>query len=231
MNKLFIVILSFLLTGCSLFQPSMQKTFESSIENAPYDAIIVPGVPYNGSSWSTTMKMRIHWSKYLYENGITKNIIYSGGAVYTNYYEYKVMKLYGIELGIPDSVIFIDSLAEHSVENVYYGFLESKKYGFSNIALATDIFQAKNVRKFIDKHELPIAILPAVFDSLMTLDRYEPLIKPESTKSVIFISIEDRENLFQRLKGTLGRQIIWNIEDVNNTRYQNKFRRQGRLIE
>ena len=231
MNKGFIVALPFLLLGCSLLQPSMQKTFENSVENAPYDAIIVPGVPYNGSGWSTTMKMRVHWSKYLYERNIAKNIIYSGGAVYTNYYECKVMRLYALGLGIPDSVIFLDTIAEHSLENLYYGYLESKNYNFSKIALATDIFQAKNVRKFINKHELPISIIPAVFDSLMTLDRFEPAINPESAISSMFISIEDRENLIQRLKGTLGQQINWNIEDVRKKKFQNRFRRQGRLIE
>ncbi|MBK6447061.1 MAG: hypothetical protein IPF81_17685 [Bacteroidetes bacterium] len=39
--------------------------------------VVVPGVQFEDSSWSETMQARILWSKYLYDKGIAKNIMYS----------------------------------------------------------------------------------------------------------------------------------------------------------
>ncbi|NPA67471.1 MAG: YdcF family protein, partial [Chlorobi bacterium] len=108
---------------------------------APYDAIIVPGVPFDGKEWSDIMKMRVYWSYLLYKRGVAEHIIYSGGAVYSPYYESEIMKLYAIKLGIPDSVIFTDTVAEHSTENLWYSFKLAKQKGFKKLALATDPVQ------------------------------------------------------------------------------------------
>src|SRR5438067_574875 len=66
---------------------------DSSINS--FDAIIVPGVPFENGRWSQTMKSRVGWSYYLYRKGIAKNIIYSGAAVYSPYVEARIMALYG----------------------------------------------------------------------------------------------------------------------------------------
>ncbi len=98
--------MAFTLTGCSVIIPFPlpKKAFEKNKQVAPYDAIIVPGVPYDGEHWSATMQIRVHWSNYLYQQGYTKNIIYSGGAVYSKYYESKTMALFGEGLGIPKPI-------------------------------------------------------------------------------------------------------------------------------
>jgi hypothetical protein len=71
-----------------------------SIKN-PYDIVILPGVPLEDTTWSWTMKGRIYWSEYLYDKGITKNLMYSGSAVYTPYVKGKIILLYAMALGIP----------------------------------------------------------------------------------------------------------------------------------
>ncbi|MBK6984017.1 MAG: hypothetical protein IPH32_04310 [Bacteroidetes bacterium] len=70
----------------------------ANIKNHPYDAIIVPGVPYNAKKWSNVMRLRILWSKFLFEKGYTKNIIYSDGAVHSNYIESRIMGLYAVAM-------------------------------------------------------------------------------------------------------------------------------------
>ncbi|MBL4651887.1 MAG: YdcF family protein [Flavobacteriales bacterium] len=233
MNKallLFTLSCVIVLGSCNLLRPSPQKVFDKNKVTAPYDVIIVPGVPYNGEHWSGTMKIRVHWSKYLYDNGYSKNIIYSGGAVYSEYVEAQVMALYGEAMGIPVDNIFVDTLAEHSTENVYSSYQIAKEMGFTKIALATDPFQTNQLRKFIRKYDLPITLLPIVIDTMVTIDRYEPTINAESAKKKGFISIEERETLFQRLKGTMGKQIVWHEEDLKKNRFVRKFKRKGRLI-
>ena len=87
-------------------------------------------------------KARILWPKYLFENGITKNIIFSGAAVYNPYVEAKIMKMYAESLHIPSANIFIETQPEHYTENVYYSILMAKQMGFKNIAVTTDQYQA-----------------------------------------------------------------------------------------
>ena len=204
-------LLSLLLvvTSCGLFYPSPEKYFAKATEQKPYDAIIVTGYPYDGNSWTPTVKIRSHWAKYLYENGYTKNIIYSGGAVYSKYSEAKILALYGEALGIPKEHIFIDTNAEHSTENIYYSYQIAKKQGFKTIALATDPFQTNQTRRFIKKNSLPIDLIPIVFDTLTLLDRYEPSINSETAIVDTFVSITERESFFKRFNGTLGNQVIW----------------------
>jgi len=200
-----------------------KKMVEKNKIFAPFDAIIVPGVPFHGENWSETMKMRVCWSKYLYDNGIAKNIIYSGSAVYTEYEEASIMALYAMELGIPKEHIFKDQRAEHSTENVYYSYQVAKKNGFKNLALATDPFQAKSLKRFIRKFEFPVKLLPIVHDSLDYKTFADPKINPVTAKVDNFVSIKERETFIKRLKGTFGQNIKWQEEDLKTEHQKKKY--------
>jgi len=173
-----------------------------------YDIIIVPGVPFEDGKWSDIMKTRVYWSKYLIDRGIAKNIMYSGGAVYSPYYEAKIMALYGEALGIPKQNIFTEIKAEHSTENVYYSYIKARSLGFESIALATDPFQSKMVRKFIKKKmKVDIPHIPIVYDTLQTMEMRDPEIKYQLAFDENFISIKEREGFWKRLNGTRGNNI------------------------
>ena len=175
------------------------------------------------------MSSRVYWAVYLYKIGIAKNVIFSGGAVYTKYNEAKVMALYSKKLGVADDHIYLDTNAEHSTENVYFSYRIAKELGFKKIALATDPFQSKSLKGMISKLSLPIDIIPIVFDTLSTFDRPEPEIILGSTVKPDFISIKEREGFFKRLNGTMGKQILWYEEDLPNEKIIRKFKRKGRL--
>ena len=236
MKKLFYAgLIAMFFSGCSLFHPP-SKLYTESIKEEPFDAIIVPGYPYNqhnDSVWNQVHKIRLTWASYLYKEGYTKNIIFSGGAVYTPYVESKVMGLYANELTIPSEHIYTEENAEHSVENVYYSYRVAKEHGFKNIALATDPVQTKNLRHFIRKYDLPVKLLPIMFDSIRSdLDTDLRLIHPEKAETLkSFQPLDERESLFKRLKGTFGKHIVWHKEDLKKQRFVRKFRREGRLIE
>jgi len=232
MKSVYVILVSFaILTSCSFSKNKTQQYFEEAQKKAPYDVIIVPGVPHNGISWSSIMNIRVSWANYLFKQGITKNIIFSGGAVYTKFSEAKVMAEYGKALGIPKENIFTDTNAEHSTENVYYSFLIAKKNGFKKIGLATDPFQAKSLRGMIHKLDLPIDLIPIVFDTLSKIERKEPNISFDVAIEDSFVSIKERESFFTRLKGTSGRNILFYEEDLPDEKTIKKFRKKGRLIE
>ena len=198
--------------GCISFKKRPRRLFREVVaQQRSFDAIIVPGVPFNNDAWDSTMKARVIWSYILYKHGYAKNVIYSGGAVYSPYYEAKIMGLYGQQLGIPAAHMFYDTLAEHSTENVYYSYELARKLGFKTLALATDPGQSSLLKGFTRKRfGTPIAHIPFVMDSLWAYNNIEPVIDPSSArKTDSFSSITQRESLWKRLRGTIGKNIPW----------------------
>jgi vancomycin permeability regulator SanA len=78
-------------------------------------------------------KAKVLWAKYLYDSAFTKNIIFSGSAVYTTYYEATTMMLYADSHGLPIENLFAETEALHSTENIYYGQKMAKAMGFKKL--------------------------------------------------------------------------------------------------
>ena len=197
-------------SACSFSCKTTKKLFEKATAAAPYDVIIVPGTPLLNGKWGRVLKGRVYWSKYLFEKGITKNIIYSGSSVYSPYYEARVMALYAISLGIPEKNIYTELKAEHTTENVYYSYKYAKKLGFNKIAIASDPFQTKTVRGYAKRRvSSGIALIPFVIDTMKILEpnMVDPQIDFQPASNADFISIKKRDSFWKRLRGTLRGNI------------------------
>lgn len=209
-NNIFVVtMLTTLLSACSFSEKSCKRMLTIA-SNKTYDVIVVPGIPFENGSWDLTMKGRVYWSKYLYDKGIAKNIMYSGAAVYSPYCEAEIMALYAEALGIPRENIYTETFAEHSTENIYYSNKKAKKLGFKTVALASDPFQSKMLKSFIEKRVDPtIDIIPFVYDTLkmMNAEMKDPIIDYQKAFKKDFISIKQRESFSKRLKGTRGKDL------------------------
>ncbi len=202
----------FMLNSCS-FSAKTTEQYLKKAKTKSYEMIAVPGVPFTETGWDSTMKARVYWSKYLYDNGIAKNIMYSGSSVYSPYYEGEIMALYAIAIGIPKENVFSETKAEHSTENLYYVYLKAKKMGFTSIALATDPFQAKQLRRFARlRISEDAGIIPIVFDTLKAIQpiMINPVIDYHKAYNKDFITIKSRESFWKRLKGTMGKNIDYN---------------------
>jgi uncharacterized SAM-binding protein YcdF (DUF218 family) len=204
----FHVFLAFalLLTHCS-FSHYAKKSYEKADKEKPFDVIIVPGVPYEKENTTSVMKMRIYWAKLLYDSGFTKNIIFSGSAVYSPFVEGIAMKIIADSLGIPSDHTFSETKAEHSTENVYYSWKMARDMGFQKIALASDPFQSRLLRSFAKKYCPGVKAIPVVFDRLQIDDTPLPLIDTTTAFRADFVSIVHRESFWQRFSGTMGRRI------------------------
>ncbi len=203
------IVLPALTQSCSFSEKTTRRLLKQSSDET-YDVIIVPGVPFENGQWSRTMKARVYWSKYLFDRGIAKNIMYSGSAVYTPYCEAEIMALYARELGIPESHIYTETKAEHSTENVYYSYRKAKLLGFNKIALASDPFQTKLLKRFTRVRVNPdVRLIPFVIDTLKKLEpeMINPPINHQQAFRNDFVSIIERENFWKRLKGTRGRNL------------------------
>ncbi len=202
----FVIIASHLLTGCT-FSRFAHKSFENAGAKKPYDVIIVPGIPYDKEKTSSVMKMRLFWAKYLYDSGYTKNIIFSGGAVYTPFVESIAMKVISDSLGIPSSHMFSETEAEHSTENVYYSWKMAKGLGFKKIAVATDPFQGRMLTSFVKKHTPGVDIIPVIYDKIDFEEKELPVIDTTSSYRHDFVSIKEREGFIERFRKTMGKRI------------------------
>jgi hypothetical protein len=165
------------------------------------------GVPFEGAQTTGVMKMRLFWAKHLYDSGYTKNIIFSGSSVYSPYVEGVVMKLMADSLGIPSQNTFSETKAEHSTENVYYGYLMAKKLGFKKIALATDPYQAGLLRSFIRKYCPGMKVVPIIYGTLNLDEKQLPKIDSSLAYVSPFVSITKRESFWQRMRGTMGSKV------------------------
>lgn len=201
-----VLILGGLLVQCS-FQRYAKKSFQAATKQIPFDVVIVPGVPFQDTATQIVYKARVLWAKHLYDSGYTKNIIFSGSAVYTPYIESRTMKLYAVALGVPSENIFTEEKAEHSTENVYYSWKMAKALGFKKIALATDPFQSGMLRSMLREHTPDMMSLPVQFDKINATDKGLPMIDAASAMVHPFVSLPNREGWWERLQGTMGRRV------------------------
>ncbi len=172
--------------------------------------IVVPGVPFTEQGWDSVMKARVYWSKHLYDKGIAKNIMYSGSSVSSPYYEGEIMAMYAVAIGIPKENVFAETKAEHSTENLYYSYQKSKKLGFNSIALSTDPYQAKQLRRYAKvKVDESVGLIPIVFDTLRGIRHtmIDPSIDYKKAYNKDFIPLTSRESFWKRFRGTMGKNI------------------------
>lgn len=207
-TAILMALTAFLCSSCFFLGPSPKKRLQKIRDIQPIDVAIVPGLPLEQGQWDTLLKTRMLWSEFLLRRGYVKNVIYSGNAVYTPWMEGPSMALIARQLGIDSSRIFIDTIAEHSTENLYYSYLMAKAKGFNRIAVATDPFQCAMLHKFAKKNfEEEIYFLPVIYDSIINRTNVEVRIDTTLTKKKNFRSLEERQGYKERLKGTRGKGI------------------------
>lgn len=204
---IFFVSITLLMWGCSTSGRNTLSKIKSDTSFTPYDAIIVPGVPYTEVGWSNLMKARVYWSYYLIRQGLARHIIFSGSAVYTPYVEARIMAEYAKALGLPGEIIHLETEAEHSTENLYYGYRLSKKLGFADVAVATDPFQTAMLRSFSRRKNIPVGFLPMDFKVIDSIALSDPDIDPTTARVSDFVPLPDRESFFRRFRGTQGKNI------------------------
>jgi len=202
----------FYLNACAYinrrFYTEPESFFQKAVSKAPYDALIVPGFPHMKDSMTTVVQNRVYWAWYLYDQGIVKNVIFSGGSVYTPYREAEIMAQYAIQIGIPPEHVFTEIQAEHSTENLYYSYKIAQSKGFERVAVGTETAQSSFMYS-INNHrfQIPVDFIPIVYDTLKAIEKVKPLINQDTAFASDFVSIIDREGLLKRLRGTKGRKV------------------------
>jgi len=182
------------MNSCGIINRAATNSRSSNLLLAPYDVIIVPGVPYDSNGVSQIYKARMLWAKWLFDRRVAKNIIFSGSAVHTPYIEGKAMKIMADSMGIPPEHTFVESRAEHSTENIDFGIQVARQYGFKKIAVATDPFQSRFIRRFMEACKMNIALIPFPLQMMpLYYKRKLPKINAQQAYVKNFVPLEKRE--------------------------------------
>ncbi|MGB0885285.1 MAG: YdcF family protein [Chitinophagales bacterium] len=226
-NLLILIIVAVFFTRCSIYYESPKKLNKKYAELAPYDIIIVPGFPHEEENYSKIIQMRLLWAQKLFEEGKTKNIMYSGSAVHSPYIESKVMQKTAIAMGVPAKNTFTEEDALHSTENLYYSYIKAQEMGFKKIALATDPFQNFSLNNFRIKYGIDVGMLPIVYPELEGMDTELPNVDVSEFYIENFIPLNEIENFAERFQGTLGNKIMWREQDLINKTQIKRKRKKG----
>jgi len=205
----FFCLALFSLSSCMFTEKTAHRMYNRA-STKTYDMVIIPGLPLEDSLvWSRIARGRVYWAKFLYDKGIARNVMFSGSAVHTPYYEGTYMAQYAEAIGIPKANIYTELLAEHSTENLYYSYKKAKKLGFKTMALASDPFQSKQLKSFVHlRLSRSIGIIPFVIDTMKVLESHmrNPSIDHQQAFKKDFVPLKKRESGWKRFKGTMG----WN---------------------
>ena len=204
------VLLAAVVLLASLIGPAkaQQVSTEQAEATQVYDAVIVPGFPFDDEEGRMNMfqRMRLFWAYHLYATGKTKNIIVSGGAVHSPYVEAEIFAIFLQKLGVDPRHIIIENRAEHSTENVFYSLELAHNHGFSKVAVATDPFQSGMIAFLTNRDKLPVDFIPAMVETVAVKywKTFQFNINDKAAFREDFVPLVERKDKAERKKGTQG---------------------------
>jgi hypothetical protein len=105
----------------------------------PHDVIMVLGCPNDDTGApSSCQTQRADTAVGLRDDGYGDEFIVSGAAVHNQWVEAQTLHDLLIERGVPDDHIFLDVLAEHTDENIYYSTQIMLQHGWKSALVVSD---------------------------------------------------------------------------------------------
>lgn len=110
-----------------------------SLTGGSVDVVIVPGCPAEPDGrLSECQWRRALWAAHLYEEGLARHFITSGGAAHTPYVEATAIAAGMQALGVPAEVVFRETQALHTDQNAGYALALADALGFRTVGVASD---------------------------------------------------------------------------------------------
>ncbi len=179
--------------GVQAFRNHTKVVYYENIKQAPFDALIIPGIPYDSAEQNDMLKARMYWAKKLFDEGKAKHLIFSGDAVHTPYIEGCCMKMIADEMGIPADKTFAETKALHGTENIDYSLLMAKKHGWRSVAVATDPFQSFYLKEYEQKNA--VLYLPFPVDCMKIFRQPLPKINALDARVNNFVPLKERKQI------------------------------------
>jgi hypothetical protein len=131
----------------------------------PVDVAIIPGCPtLPDGRLSECQWRRAVWAAHLYEEGLARHFITSGGAAYTPYVEATSIAM-GLEaLGVPAAVVFRETQALHTDQNTGYALVLADRLGFRSVGMASDPGHSDAMCRMATRWGRPCTNLPMDYE-------------------------------------------------------------------
>lgn len=114
------------------------KQLDVDAMEGPLDTVLVPGCPSNSDGTLSNCQWdRALWAHELWKDGVTRTFITSGNAVHNSYIEAEALRAGMVALGVPDDVIYTETQALHSDENVAYAIDMMEELGMERFGIAS----------------------------------------------------------------------------------------------
>lgn len=206
-----------LLVGCV----GKDMRLKASAEH-PMDVVVVPGCPslpdgrLSGCQWD-----RAIWAAHLWDEGLTEHFITSGSAVYGRHIESEGLKAGMVALGVPAEVIYTDTQALHTDENVSYSMRIADELGFERVGAASQRGQAAGMVSMMRGWGQPAAMFPMKRDVVMArVGRGIPEVRTEPVPESEWMPLDEREEIIAERRGhkpRAGSFWIYVGQSINGT--------------
>ncbi len=154
----------------------MTATHVYSDATATYDTLIVLGNPAKDDGTpNRILKARLNKALDLYNAGVSKTIIVTGGAAHNFYLESEVMANYLVEHGVDDRHIIQDQISLNTIDNAANCAKIMKAKNLETALIVTSAFHMKRAKLLFEKQNLNVEIVSgkeSMFFRLVTLPLY-----------------------------------------------------------
>ncbi len=127
------------------------RIYDTDYKESGYDCILILGAKVYNNKPSEMLQDRLDAGAMLYYNGVAKKIIVSGDHGQDEYDEVNVMKSYLMNLGIPDSDIFMDHAGFCTYDSVYRA---SYIFGAKKMVIVTQEFHLPRAMFIADMYNI-----------------------------------------------------------------------------
>ena len=161
----------------------------------PIEAAILPGCPSaKDGSLSGCQWRRVLWAKELYDRGVVRSFVASGGAVYNRYVEAEALRAGLVALGVPLDAVQLETQALHPDENLAFSMRLASGRVAGRTAIVSDELQVVmgcSMMRMWGVDCLPLPMDEELVEARMT--EGVPMVRTLAVPEARWMSLDDRE--------------------------------------
>jgi len=200
------VVLHFAITRC--WGCPGQELSPPGEGELPIEAAILPGCPSaKDGSVSGCQWRRVLWAKELYDRGVVRSFVASGGAVYNRYVEAEALRAGLAALGVPLDAIQVETQALHTDENLAFSLRLATGRVAGRTAIVSDELQVVvgcSMLRMWGVDCLPLPMDEELVEARMT--EGVPMVRTLAVPEARWMSLEEREAARAEAMGSARRR-------------------------
>lgn len=146
------------------------------VDKKTYDTLIVLGNPAKDDGTpSAILQTRLDKAVTLFNDGVSRHVIVTGGAAHNFYLESEVMANYLAKHGVPEELIIQDQISLNTIDNAANCKKLMDLYDLKTALIITSKFHQKRAKLIFEKQEIDVEMAcgeESLFFRIITLPLY-----------------------------------------------------------